>query len=145
LLGVRQTLGSVFAYTWVFVLSSLGIFFLLFLLRLVVRKDWVAAIVIVFLGAITNTGGDYFGVTFLASAVIWLSIYVVLRRFGLLALVVGLVVQNMLVTFPMTTHLSRWYASGAIAGMLAIVAFAFFAVHSALAGQPLFAAKILDD
>ncbi len=145
LLGVRQTLGSVFAYTWVFVLYSLGIFFLLFLVRLLVRKDWIAAIVIVFLGAITNTGGDYFWLTFVFAALIWLSIYLVLRRFGLLALVVGLVVQNMLVTFPMTTHLSRWYASGAIAGMAAIVALAFFALHSALAGQPLFSAQVLDD
>jgi len=145
LLGVRQTLGSVFAYTWIFVLYSLGIFFLLFLVRLLVRKDWIAAIVIVFLGSIMYPGGDYFWWTFLASAVIWLSIYLVLRRFGLLALVVGLVVQNILITFPMTTHLSRWYASGAIAGMLTIIAIALFALHSALAGQPLFNAKVLDD
>jgi len=145
LLGIRQTLGSVFAYTWVFVLYSLGIFFVLFLLRLLVRKDWIAAIVIVFLGAITNTGGDYFWMTFLFAAIIWLSIYVILRRFGLLALVVGLVVQNMLVTFPMTTHLSLWYASGAIAGMLTIIAIALFALHSALAGQALFNARLLDD
>ena len=145
LLGIRQTLGSVFAYTWVFVLYSLGIFFLLFLLRLLVRKDWIAAIVIVVLGAITNTGGDYFWMTFLFAAVIWLSIYLILRRFGLLALVVGLVVQNMLVTFPMTTHLSRWYASGAIAGMLTIIAIALFALRSALAGQALFNARVLDD
>src|SRR5215472_11821345 len=145
LLGVKQTLGSVFAYTWIFVLYSLGIFFLLFLVRLLVRKDWIAAIVIVFLGSIMYPGGDYFWWTFLASAVIWLSIYLVLRRFGLLALVVGLVVQNILITFPMTTHLSRWYASGAIAGMLTIIAIALFALHSALAGQPLFNAKVLDD
>lgn len=145
LLGVRLTLGSVFAFTWIYVLWSLGIFFLLFLLRLVVRKDWIAAIVIVFLGAITNPQGDYFWMTFLGLAVIWLSAYLVLRRFGLLALVLGLVVQNMLVLFPMTTHLSRWYASGAIAGMVTIVAIALFAMYSALAGQPLFSAKVLDD
>ena len=128
MIGVRPTLGSIFGYTWAYVLFSLGVFFLLFLL-----------------GAVTNTVGDYFWVTFLASAIIWLSIYLVLRRFGLLALVVGLVVQNMLVTFPMTTHLGRWYAPGAVTGMLAIVAVALFAVHSALAGQPLFSTKALDD
>lgn len=145
LLGVGPALGSVFAYTWIYVLYSLGIFFLLFLLRFLVKKDWIAAIVIVFLGAITNTGGDYFWVTFLALAVIWLSIYLVLRRFGLLALVVGLVVQNMLVVFPMTSHLSRWYASGAIAGVMIIIAIALFAMYNALAGQPLFSTKALDD
>lgn len=145
LLGIRQTLGTVFAYTWIFVLWSLGIFFLLFLIRLLVRKDWIAAIVIVFLGAVVTIGGDYFWLTFVAGAIIWLSIYLILRRFGLLALVVGFVVQNILVTFPMTTHLSRWYASGAIAGMTIIIAIALFALHSALAGQPLFSAKVLDD
>jgi hypothetical protein len=63
-----------------------------------------------------------------------------LRRFGLLALVVGLVVQNMLVVFPITSHLTRWYAEGAIAGMAAIVAIALFAFYNALAGQSLFSA-----
>jgi serine/threonine-protein kinase len=145
LLGVRITLGSIFAGTWVYVLFSLGIFFLLFLLRLLVKKDWIAAIVVVFLGAISNTGGDYFWATFLLSAIIWLSFYLVLRRFGLLALVVGLVVQHILVVFPMTTHLSRWYASGAIAGMVIIVVIALFAMYHALAGQPLFSTKALDD
>lgn len=145
LLGVRQTLGSVFAYTWMWVIWSLAIFFLLFLLRLLVKKDWIAAMLIIFLGATVSTGGDYAWFTFLFGAIIWLSIYLVLRRFGLLALVVGLVVQNMLVAFPMTTHLSRWYASGAIAGLTAIIAVALFALHSALAGQTVFSTRVLDD
>src|SRR5271165_2139539 len=144
LLGVRPVLGSIFYYTWVFVLYSLLIFFLIFLARLVVRKDWAVALVIVFLGAITNTGAEYFYLNFAFAALIWLSIYVVLRRFGLLALVVGLVVQNMLVAFPMTSHLGRWYASGAIAGMAVIVALAVFALYNALAGQPIFSADALD-
>ena len=144
LVGFRPLLGSVFTYTWIYVLYALGIFFMLFLLRFLVRKDWVAALVIVFLGAITNSGGDYFWVTFLASAMIWLSIYMVLRRFGVLALVVGLVVQNMLVVFPMTSHLSRWYASGAITGLVIIAGIALLAFHHALAGQKLFSTSSLD-
>jgi hypothetical protein len=58
---------------------------------------------------------------------------------------VGLVVQNMLVAFAMTTHLGRWYASGAIAGMVTVVGIALFAMYYALAGQPLFSTKALDD
>jgi len=49
------------------------------------------------------------------------------------------------VTFPLTTHLGRWYASGAIAGILAAFAVALFAMYHALAGQPLFSTKALDD
>jgi hypothetical protein len=138
LLGVRSAVGSIFHYTWIFVLYTLLIFFLLFLVRFVVKKDWLAAPVIVFLGAITNTGGDYFWATFIASAVIWFSIYMVLRRFGLLALIVGLVVQNILAVFPITSHLGRWYAPAGTTGMLVIVGVAVFGFYNALAGQPLF-------
>ena len=45
LLGVREAFGSVLQYTWIFVLYTLMISFLLFLIRLAVRKDWIAAIV----------------------------------------------------------------------------------------------------
>jgi serine/threonine-protein kinase len=145
LLGLRPVVGLIFAYTWIYVLYALGIFFMLFLLRIVVKKDWIAALVIVFLGAITNTGGDYFWATFIAAAVIWLSIYIILRRFGVLALVVGLVVQNMLIVFPLTSHLGRWYAGGAIAGVVAIAAIALFAFSNALAGKRLFADTALDN
>jgi serine/threonine-protein kinase len=145
LLGVRPALGAIFQYIWIFVLYSLMIFFLIFLVRLLVRKDWIVALVIVFLGAITNTGAEYFYLNLMFSAVIWLSIYLILRRFGLLALVTGLVVQNMLVVFPMTSHLSRWYASGAVAGMAVIAGLACFAFYNALAGQTIFRSEALDE
>jgi serine/threonine-protein kinase len=144
LLGIRPVLGSIFYHTWIFVLYSLLIFFLIFLVRLAVRKDWIVGPIIVFLGAITNSGAEYFWSNFIFSAIIWASIYLVLRRFGLLALVVGLVAQNMLVVFPMTSHLGRWYASGATAGMLVIVGLAGAAFYFALAGQKLFSTEALD-
>jgi serine/threonine-protein kinase len=144
LLGVRPVLGSIFNYTWIFVLYSLLIFFLIFLIRLAVRKDWMVAPIIVFLGAFTNTGAEYFWWNFIFSAIIWASIYLVLRRFGLLALVVALVVQNMLNAFPMTSHLGRWYASGALAGVLVIAGLAGVAFYFALAGQKLFSAEVFD-
>jgi len=138
LVSLRNSLGLAMHYTWIFVLYTLLIFFLFFLLRLVVKKDWLAGTVIVFIGAITNSGGDYAWVTFTASAVIWLSIYLVLRRFGLVALVTGLVVQNILVVSPVTTHWSRWYAANAIVGMAVIVALALYGFYIALAGQEIF-------
>jgi Protein kinase domain len=144
LVGVLPALGAVFHYAWVFTLYSLLIFFLFFLLKLVVKKDWIAAVVIVFLGAITNTGGDYFWWTFIASAAIWLSIYLVLRRFGLVAVITGLVIQNILTVFPITSHLERWYATGAMVGMGVIAAIAVFAFKNALAGQPIFADSALE-
>jgi len=144
LLGVRHAIGLVLNYTWIFVLYSLMIFFLLFMIRTFVRKDSIAASIIVFLGAITNWGGEYPLATVLASAVIWLSIYLILRRFGVLTLVVGLVVQNVLVVFPMTTHLSRWYANSALTGLFAILALSIYGFYISLAGQAVFSDELFE-
>jgi serine/threonine protein kinase len=136
--GVRYSLGALILYVLVYVLYGLVVFFLLFLLRLVVKKEWIAAVIVVFLGAATNTGGDYPMYTFFASALIWISILLILKRFGFLAMVVGLVVQNVLIVFPVTSHLSRWYASEALTGILAIAAIAVYGFRTSLAGKPLF-------
>jgi len=79
------------------------------------------------------------------SAVIWISIVVVLKRFGLLVLVTGLVAQNVLIVFPVTTHLSRWYAPPALTGLAVIAALAFYGFHTARAGQPIFTGAVLDN
>lgn len=144
LTGVKYSLGLLVFYVLIYLLYGLIVFFLLFLLRLLVRKEWIAAVIVVFLGAATNTGGDYPWFTFFASAVIWLSIVLILKRYGLLAMVVGLVVQNVLIVFPVTFHLSRWYASAGLTGILAIAALAAYGFHRSLAGKPLFSVEALD-
>lgn len=142
--GVRPSIGLVLHFTLIFLLYALLIFFLLFLLRVIVRKDWIAAIVIVLLGAGTNTGGEYPLFTFAFAAVIWLSILLILKRFGLLVLIVGLVVQNVLQVFPVTFRLSQWYAGPGLTGILSIAALAVYGFHAALAGKPIFSAASLD-
>lgn len=144
LLGLRSSLGDLLFYVLFFLFYSLLIFFLLFLLRVVLRKDWLASLSIMLLGAATNTGGDYPIATFLFSLIIWASIVLVLKKFGLLALIVGLVVQNVLVVFPTTAHFSRWYASAGLAGIIAIALAAVIGFYTARAGQPLLYAAALD-
>jgi hypothetical protein len=145
LLGIRAAMGDLLYYVLVFVLYSLMIFFFLFLLRLALKKEWIAAIVVVIVAASTNTGGDYPIVTFVAAALIWLSIVLILKRFGLLALVVGLVVQNVLQVFPLTSHLSRWYASVGLAGILVVAAVGVYGFYMSLGGKPLFSVAALDN
>jgi hypothetical protein len=145
LLGIRSAMGDLLFYVLVFVLYSLMIFFFLFLVRLLMRNDWIAAIVVVLVAASTNTGGDYPIVTFVEGAVLWLSIVLILKRFGLLALVVGLVIQNVLQVFPITSHFSRWYASSGLAGILVIAAVGVYGFYISLEGKPLFSAAALDN
>jgi uncharacterized protein (DUF1330 family) len=56
-------------------------------------------------------------------------------------MVVGLVVQNVLVAFPVTSHLSRWYASEALTGIVAILVIAAYGFRHALGGKPLIKAE----
>jgi len=95
--------------------------------------------------ASTNTGGDYPIVRFAAAALMWLSIVPILRRYGLLALVVGLVVQNVLLVFPLTSHLARWYAPVGLAGIFVIAAVGVYGFYTSLGGKPLFSAAALDN
>jgi serine/threonine-protein kinase len=145
LLGVQQAAGIVLSYVFGWVISGLGLFFVLFLLRLVLRKDWLAAIAVVILFSASNLGGEYGVLNFVFSAVIWISILMVLKRFGLLAMVTGLVAQNVLILFPVTTHLSRWYAASALTGLAFIAALAFYGFQTARAGQSLFSGAVLDN
>jgi len=144
LLGVRMAIGLLLFYVLYFTIYSLVLFFLLSLLRLVLRKDAIAFVALVLLGAFVNNGGEQKLFDFIASAIIYISFLFVLKRFGFLVLVVGLVVQNVLLVFPTTTHLSQWYAAPALVGLVAIAALAFYGFQTARAGQPLFASSVLD-
>ena len=144
LLGVRTALALLLFYVVVYVLYALFIFFLLFILRLVLKRDWLAAIIVVVIGAGTNQGGEHPIATYAFLAVIWLSILLVLIRFGMLAVGVGLVVQNALVLFPTTVHFSRWYASAGLAGIIVILGLALYGFYTGLAGKPIFSAAVLD-
>jgi hypothetical protein len=39
--------------------------------------------------------------------------------------------------FPLTTHLSVWYAKDALLALVSVLALAIYAFHTTLAGRPL--------
>ena len=144
LLGVRFATSSLLLYILIYVLYALLIFFLLFLLRLVLKRDWLAAVIVALVGAGTNPGGEYPMITYLFLGIIWLSILLMLRRFGMLTLVVGLVVQNVILVFPTTAHFSRWYAGAGLTAIVVTLGLALFGLRTGLGGTPLFTAEALD-
>jgi len=144
LLGIRPALGSLLLYALIYLIWALLIFFFLFLLRLALRRDWIATAVVVLLAAGTNSGSEYPVISFTFFVIIWLSIVLMLKRVGLLAVVVGLVVQNVLAVFPMTWHLSRWYATAGLTGIFVILALTIYGFFTALAGQRIFSSEMFD-
>jgi serine/threonine-protein kinase len=144
LLGLRHALAQVLLFVLGQTIDSLGIFFMLFVLQRILRSAWIAALVVAAAGTVLSlgsNGSEYPWISAVFLVILYLSFLLVLKRFGLLTLLVGLVVQAVLLIFPATTHLSRWYAAPSLVGMTAIAALAIYGFRTALAGQPVFSIK----
>lgn len=147
LLGVRHALAQILLYVLGQTIDSLGIFFMLFVLQRILRSTWLAAIVVAIAGTLLSLGNnssEYQWFSAAALVVLYISFLIVLKRFGLLVLVVGLVVAQVLQAFPATIHLSRWYATPSLAGLAAIAALTIYGFRTALAGQRVFSLELLD-
>lgn len=146
LLGVREALALLLVYALQQTIYALGIFFLLFLLKRVLRKTSLAIAAVAVVGTFLslNSGEENPWFAAIALFILYASFLLVLQRFGLLPLVVGLVVQNVLLIFPVTTHLSRWYATAGLTGLTAIALLAMYGYHTAMAGQRLFSGELLE-
>jgi len=126
-------------------LSTLGIFFIFFLLRTLLRREWIAAVVFVLLLTIFAT---IFSQTSVVVLPIRLAQYTlimfIMLRFGLLPFVVGQAVASILISFPITTEFSAWYAGSAIFALAFTLVLAGWAFHTALGGRPLFKEALLE-
>jgi len=123
-------------------LIALGFALLFFLLRAVLRKEWLATGAFVLIMAVLLEGGELIATAF---GVVWAAALIfVFLRFGLLALVFGNYFQHFL-EFPLTTDSSAWYAGTSLFLLLVLAALAVYGFRIALAGRPMFSGMRLDD
>jgi hypothetical protein len=138
LVGGRAVLGAWLTQIPLSIQSTLVFFFLLFVLRVLLRKEWLAAIVFVAMWAITRTlGSDYPWIEGSAWTLIYGVAAIVVLRFGFVALAVGIFVTDILFNLPLTLDLSAWYASSALLPAVSVVALAVWGAYNSLAGQKL--------
>ena len=115
-------------------------------LRVLLRKEWAAAVAWVLLFAVVTAGGSRFDPVALVGALIFSSLAVfVMIRFGLLALVVNWVVYHILESFPLTTQGSVWYAGISLTGILLMAGLAFYGFYTSLGGRPVFGGAVLEE
>jgi hypothetical protein len=111
-------------------------------LRFLLRRDWAAAGAVVIVYLVVGDQGlalrDGIGLGTLFYAVIYVAMIVALLKFGLLAMTVGLVVDDMLTTVPFPSRLSGWAAAPAEWTIALVVAILCFGFYAARAGRPLF-------
>jgi hypothetical protein len=129
------------------ILIGLTTLFFLFVLRVLLRKGWIAAAVFVLVlsvfDALGPTGAP---VVFAIRGLIISSLTVfLLVRFGLLALIAAGLFGLFLGNFPLTTDASAWYAGIGFAGILLMAAMAFYSFYTSLGGRPMFGAATLEE
>jgi serine/threonine-protein kinase len=146
LLGAREMIGQLFRLVSSELFAALAFFFLLFLLRLLLRKDWLAAAVFVLVFvAILALPGSYPLVDAVFMVLTFGSVIFTLMRFGLFPLVAFLIASDALFDFPHTTHLSAWYAGSTYLSVLLVLALAVYSFRVSLAGRPIFSGAALDE
>lgn len=146
-LGVRPVIADLSNNLIAGLAGSFITLFTLFLLRALLRKEWLAAIVCVLLITFFRPpSGDPFSAVTLVSILITTSLTVfLLLRFGLLAVIASHFFNDLIGSFPLTTQMSAWYSSLSIAGILLIAAMAFYGFYTSLGGQSLFGGAVLEE
>ena len=129
---MRGTVGQILMQSLYAMRTALFIFFLLFLLRALLRNQWIAAlaIVVIFTGLNMLTSDHPLAdgaTTFLYFALAAAAVL----RFGLTTLAVSVLVANLLDVAPATTDLSAWYIGATLLVVAIVLALPTWAVVTA--------------
>jgi len=127
------------------VVMTLVYFFLFFLLRALLRRNWIAALAFAaVLEAPGFVGSRNYATVGIAYVLLDLFSVWILLRFGVLAFVVATFVSALLGQLPFTLDLSAWYASGTIVTFVTVVVLAVWSFRVALGGRQIWKEDFLD-
>ena len=141
--GLRESLATLFLIPVNSLKSTLFFVVVLFLLRLLLRRTWLAIAVFMGLILIVYSAGSP-PISYLAhffNMTLWLF---VLFRFGWISAMVALLVPDLLINFPLTFDLSAWTSSSAVPAVLMIAALTAYGFKISLAGRPAFKDLLAD-
>ena len=133
---------------WVFGLAqtaavALGFFFLFLLLRLLLRRTWIAvcAVVVLLLGALASQGAPLFAIG--VDVVAFAAFVAVSIRFGMLALTAMLIAQGVKDRYPLTANFSAWFAPLGWLSVAMVLAAALWCFRYALGGRKVWKVSLL--
>jgi serine/threonine-protein kinase len=145
LLGGRRLISLLADGLLVPILFAGGLLLMLLILRVILRKHWLAvgAVVILFsLPALTLTDPKLILVGLSTNLLFWSTVYFVLSRFGLLSICACFFFLIMLGNLP-DSSLSAWYAGNTITILLIMAAVLGYGFFTSLAGRSLFAESMV--
>ena len=133
-LGFGHMIAGATAHFYSAMQTALVFFFLIFLLRLVLRRQWIAAVAFTMIFvAVKALPTSYPAVSVPFITLIFGLIVVSLMRFGLVTLITSIFVTDMVPAFIFTTDFSAWYGTGSLVAGLAILGLAIFAYRNSIA------------
>jgi serine/threonine protein kinase len=143
LMGGRTALGA-WLYQWPQAIqTTLVFFFLLFGLKILLRKEWIAAIVLVAVFAIPRgLSSTYMAVEIPAQILVYAIAVVIVLRFGFVPLVCAIFTINLMANVPFSADLSAWYMPTSILALLSVVALAGWGFYHSLGGEPIWRPEI---
>ena len=138
LFGTRQALGAWLSQIPGAIMTTLEFFFLLLGLKLLLRKDWLAAIAFVAIfSTLKSLGASYPMVDIPTTILVYGIAALVVFRFGLVSLACAIFTVDLLANVPFSADLSAWYMSTSIFALLSVVALAVWGFYTSLGGEPL--------
>jgi hypothetical protein len=142
--GVRIVVADLLMNVTIFVFIALAFFFGFFLLRLLTRREWLAGAIIVAALSVSAAFAPYPLLNTIETMLVNAMAMLILVRFGLLAMIVTLALQNVLEVFPLTAHVSAWYGEPTLFVFSVLLGIALFSFYTSTAGKPRFGSISLD-
>jgi uncharacterized protein YneF (UPF0154 family) len=137
LLGGRQALSQWLLQIPISIFITLQFFFLALGLKVLLRKDWIAAIAFVSIYAVIRyLQSSHPSVDIPEFLLVYGILVLIIFRFGLVPLAVAAFTVDMLANVPFTADFSAWYMSSAELALLSVVALAGWGFYHSLGGEP---------
>jgi hypothetical protein len=143
--SARSALGAFLVQVPSSISATLVFFFMLFILRVLLRNKWLAAAVFIALWTLIQTlGTTHPAIDIPTSIAIYVISAMALVRFGLVTLAVAVFTTDSLGGLPITTNPSLWYFGSTVLVVASIMLLAGWAFHAATAGRKLFSAELFE-
>jgi len=138
LMGGREALGAWLQQWPQSIQTTLIFFFVLFGLKVLLRKEWIAAIAFVAIFALPRSlTSTYVKIELPAEIVVYAIAVLIVLRFGLVPLACAIFTINLMANISFSADFSAWYMPTSILALLSVVALAGWGFYHSLGGQPL--------
>ena len=142
--GLRGSFATLFYLGTQSLTSALLIFFVFFLFLRLVRKTWIAAIIVAIFFSLDVLASEHVAIGALFSIPVVLIMLFTLHRIGLLALAAFFFADQALSNMPVALPLNAWWTEGGIIAVVAVLLAAVFGFQVSRANKPLLGPGVLD-